>query len=48
MLLMRRRPRTVYRHPVNAELYNAPPIGARIADIVTRFLGSWTFIASRP
>lgn len=45
MLLMRRRPRTVYRHPVNAELYNAPPMGARIADIVTTFLGSWTFIA---
>ena len=45
MLLMRRRPRPVYRHPVNAELYNAPPFGARVADAVTTFLGSWKFIA---
>ena len=45
MFLLRRGPRPVYRHPVNAELYNAPPMGARIADIVTTFLGSWTFIA---
>jgi uncharacterized membrane protein len=45
MLLLRRRPRTVYRHPVNAEIYNAPPLGARVADMVTTFLGSWTFIA---
>ena len=44
MLLMRRRPRPVYRHPVNAELYNAPPVGARVADAVTTFLGSWKFI----
>src|SRR5262245_53802061 len=39
MLLLRRGPRTVYRHPVNAELYNSPPIGARVADMVTSFLG---------
>jgi uncharacterized membrane protein len=45
MLLMRRRPRPVYRHPVNAELYNAPPLGARIADGATGFIGSWKFIA---
>jgi uncharacterized membrane protein len=45
MLLLRRGPRTVYRHPVNAEIYNSPPIGARIADMVTTFLGSWKFIA---
>jgi uncharacterized membrane protein len=45
MLLLRRGPRTVYRHPVNAEIYNAPPFGARVADMVTAFLGSWTFIA---
>jgi uncharacterized membrane protein len=45
MLLLRRGPRTVYRHPVNAEIYNAPPFGARVADMVTTFLGSWTFIA---
>jgi uncharacterized membrane protein len=45
MSLLRHRPRTVYRHPVNAELFNEPPLGARIADGVTEFLGSWTFIA---
>ena len=45
MLLWRRGPRTVYRHPVNAELFNAPPIGARIADAATGFIGSWKFIA---
>jgi len=45
MLLMRRRARPVYRHPVNAELYNSPPIGARIADAATGFIGSWKFIA---
>ena len=45
MLLLRRGPGPVYRHPVNAELYNAPPVGARVADAVTTFLGSWTFIA---
>src|SRR4029450_9037406 len=44
MLLWRRGPRTVYRHPVNAELYNAPPLGARIADAATGFIGSWKFI----
>ena len=45
MMLLTRGPRTIYRHPVNAELYNAPPLGARIADVVTGFLGSWRFIA---
>jgi len=45
MLLWRRGPRTVYRHPVNAEIYNSPPIGARIADAATGFIGSWKFIA---
>src|SRR5262245_65616467 len=45
MLLLRRGPRPVYRHPVNAELYNSPPFGARVADAVTMFLGSWKFIA---
>ena len=45
MLLMRRRARPVYHHPVNAELYNSPPIGARIADAATGFIGSWKFIA---
>jgi uncharacterized membrane protein len=45
MSLLRRRPRAVYRHPVNAELFNEPPLGARVADAVTGFLGSWKFIA---
>ena len=45
MSMLRRRPRPVYRHPVNAEMFNEPPRGARVADSVTTFLGSWTFIA---
>ena len=45
MLLLRRRPRTVYRHPVNAEMFNTPSLGAQVADGVTTFLGSWKFIA---
>src|SRR5262245_28237324 len=45
MLLLRRGPRTVYRHPVNAEMFNTPSLGAQIADAVTTFLGSWKFIA---
>jgi uncharacterized membrane protein len=43
--LIRRGPRPVYRHPVNAEMFNEPPLGARIADEVTGFMGSWKFIA---
>jgi len=39
-----RRVRPNYRHPVNQELYGAPPLGARIADMVTTFLGSWRFL----
>ena len=34
----------VYRHPVNLELYGEEPIGARIADAVTNFIGSWRFL----
>jgi len=45
MLLMHRGPRTVYKHPVNAEVFNQAPIGARIADAATTFIGSWKFIA---
>jgi uncharacterized membrane protein len=41
----RRRPRVTYRHPVNQELYGQPPLGARVADTVTTFLGSWRFLA---
>jgi uncharacterized membrane protein len=36
--------RPVYRHPVNKLLYGAPPLGARIADAVTTFIGSWKFL----
>jgi uncharacterized membrane protein len=32
------------RHPVNRKMYDEAPIGARIADAVTNFLGSWRFI----
>ncbi len=32
------------KHPVNIELETRAPIGARIADRVTGFLGSWRFI----
>jgi uncharacterized membrane protein len=33
-----------YRHPVNQMLFDNAPLGARIADRVTGFLGSWRFI----
>ena len=39
----RRVPRTPSRHPVNQALDNAP-LGAKIADAVTGFMGSWKFI----
>jgi uncharacterized membrane protein len=32
------------RHPVNRAHYDEAPRGARIADRVTGFMGSWTFI----
>ena len=34
----------VYRHPVNQQLFETSPLGARIADRVTGFMGSWRFI----
>jgi len=34
----------IYRHPVNRELLEDAPLGARIADRVTGFMGSWMFI----
>jgi uncharacterized membrane protein len=37
--------RAPYRHPVNLELYGQPRLGARIADAVTAFIGSWRFLA---
>jgi uncharacterized membrane protein len=33
-----------YRHPVNRMLVEEAPLRARVADRVTDFLGSWTFI----
>jgi uncharacterized membrane protein len=37
--------RPPYRHPVNLELYGRAPLGARIADAATGFIGSWMFLA---
>jgi len=37
--------RAAHRHPVNRALSEDAPRGARVADRVTTFLGSWTFIA---
>ena len=31
-------------HPVNKVMYDEAPMGARIADVVTSFMGSWRFI----
>jgi uncharacterized membrane protein len=36
--------RARYRHPVNQQLDDDAPLGARIADRVTQFMGSWKFI----
>jgi uncharacterized membrane protein len=33
-----------HRHPVNRKLLDDAPTGARVADAVTAFLGSWRFI----
>ncbi len=38
------RRRLHYRHPVNQAMSEHAPIGQRVADRVTNFLGSWTFI----
>ena len=37
-------PRPASRHPVNKEFFDEAPFGARIADRVTGFLGSWRFL----
>ena len=37
-------PRAPYHHPVNRALIDEAPEGARIADLVTGFMGSWRFI----
>jgi uncharacterized membrane protein len=36
--------RPTYRHPVNVKMDVEAPLGARIADRVTGFLGSWRFL----
>jgi uncharacterized membrane protein len=40
-----RRRRPTSRHPVNRKFSDEAPLGARVADDVTSFLGSWRFIA---
>jgi uncharacterized membrane protein len=35
---------TRYRHPVNQALIDNAPFGAKVADGVTGFMGSWRFI----
>jgi uncharacterized membrane protein len=35
---------TAYHHPINRKIYDEAPLGARIADRVTGFMGSWAFI----
>ena len=37
-------PKVSYRHPVNRAMLDDAPLGTRIADKVTGFLGSWRFI----
>ena len=38
-----RRP-AIYRHPINTVMVDEAPLGARVADRVTGFMGSWRFI----
>lgn len=33
------------RHPVNQALIDEAPLGARVADAVTGFMGSWRFLS---
>jgi uncharacterized membrane protein len=40
----RRGARVAYVHPVNKAFSDEAPVGARIADGVTGFMGSWKFI----
>ena len=37
--------RRSFRHPVNRAMESEAPLGARLADRVTGFLGSWRFVA---
>ena len=36
--------RAASRHPVNRIAYDEAPLGARVADAVTSFMGSWRFL----
>lgn len=36
--------RRTYRHPINRTMVDDAPLGARVADRVTGFLGSWRFL----
>ena len=40
----KRAARTPSSHPVNKVAYDDAPLGARVADRVTGFMGSWPFI----
>jgi len=40
----KRAPRPASHHPVNKAMVDDAPIGARIADQVTGFMGSWRFL----
>jgi uncharacterized membrane protein len=40
----RSRKPALYRHPINRAMFEEAPLGARIADRVTGFMGSWKFI----
>jgi uncharacterized membrane protein len=42
--MLRRRSQPTHHHPINQELIDNAPLGARIADAVTGFMGSWRFI----
>ena len=44
MLRRRSAPPSPSHHPVNRQMFDEAPVGARIADGVTGFLGSWRFL----
>jgi len=33
-----------FRHPVNRKMVEEAPLGARAAEVVSRFIGSWKFV----
>lgn len=43
-MLRRSAAKIASRHPVNRELFDEAPFGARVADRVTSFMGSWRFL----